>query len=37
MDGYAVTLLGDTLMAPLNTLNSLCSLVADCRLQPEEG
>lgn len=37
MDGYAVTLLGDTLMAPLNTLNSLCSLVADFRLQPEEG
>ncbi len=37
MDGYAVTLLGDTLMAPLNTLNSLYSLVADCRLQPEEG
>ena len=37
MDGYAVTLLGDTLMAPLDTLNSLCSLVADFRLQPEEG
>ena len=37
MDGYAVTLMGDTLMAPLNTLNSLCSLVADFRLQPEEG
>ena len=37
MDGYAMTLLGDTLMAPLDTLNSLCSLVADFRLQPEEG
>ena len=37
MDGYAVTLLGDTLVAPLDTLNSLCSLVADFRLQPEEG
>ncbi len=35
MDGYAVTLLGDTLMAPLDTLNSLCSLVADFRLQPK--
>ena len=41
IDGFSVQLMGNTLMAPLDTLNRLCSLVADFQPvaagEPEAG
>jgi hypothetical protein len=35
IDGFSIQLMGDALMAPLDMLSRLCSLVEDFRLQPE--
>lgn len=35
VDGFSVQLMGNTLMAPVDMLNRLCSLVADFRPVPE--